>query len=64
MMSLLLNTSFFVGTRLNSGHPANVVEHVFEDVTDDEVSDVEEYATGDDEDPGSSGISVILIQPK
>ena len=31
-------------------HDELVVEHVFEAVTDDEVSDIEEYSTGDDTD--------------
>ena len=31
-------------------HDELVVEHVFEAVTDDEVSDIEEYSTGDDAD--------------
>ena len=31
-------------------HAELVVEHVFEAVTDDEVSDVEEYSTEDDDD--------------
>ena len=34
-------------------HDELVVEHVFEAVTDDEVSDIEEYSTGDDADTDS-----------
>ena len=61
----------FVVMVLDSKIPflVNVIEvwqhdDAVEAVTDDEGSDVEEYSTGDDDDPGSSGISVILIPTK